>query len=87
MKQQNRSPTITACKSGLVIHPPHHWLGASPDGLVNYPLSNDPEGTVECKNLHAIRAMNLMDVIEETLFGLEEGSLHLKQTHTVNSGY
>ena len=38
MKQQNRSPTITVRKSGLVIHPSHHWLGASPDGLVNDPI-------------------------------------------------
>ena len=37
------SPGISVCKSGFLIHHSHHWLGASPDGLVIDPSSSDPE--------------------------------------------
>ena len=85
MKQKNGSPTITVRKSGLVIHPSNHWLGASPDGLVNDPMSNDPEGIVECKNPYSIRNMNLMEAItqnKDICLALKNGSSPSCKTHT-----
>ena len=84
LKQQTGSPTITAHKSGLVIHPSHQWIAASPDGLINDPTSNDPEGIVEIKNPYAIRNMNLSEAItqnKDMCLTLKNGSLHLKHTH------
>ena len=44
------SSGISTQPSGLVIHPTHHWLAASPDDLVTDPASSDPVGVVEYKN-------------------------------------
>ena len=81
LKQKNDSPTITVRKSGFVVHPLH--IGSelySPDGLVNDPTSNDPEGIVEFKNPYAIRNMNLIEPItqnKDICLALKNGSLHL----------
>ena len=86
--QQKRlvSPNITVVKSGFVIHPSHHWLGASPDGIVNDPASADPNGIVEYKNLYSVRMISLEEAAaakKKADFCLAEkkGSLHLKRTH------
>ena len=80
------SPNITVVKSGFVIHPYHHWLGASPDGLVNDPTSTDPHGIVEYKNLYSVRNISLEEAAttKKTDFCLAEkkGLLHLKRTHS-----
>ena len=80
LKQQkwlthNHCPKKWICCSSIT-----HWLGASPDGLVNDPTSNDPEGIVEFKNPYAIRNMNLMETItqnKDICLALKNGSLHL----------
>ena len=80
------SPGISVCKSGFLIHHSHHWLGASPDGLVNDPSSSDPEGIIEFKNPYSIRMLSLKDAVaqkKDFCLRVEKtnGSLRLKQTH------
>lgn len=85
MKQQSGSPSwwpaITVSKIGLVIHPFHHWLAASPGGLVNDLASNDPRA---CQNPYAIRSMDLIHAAtqkKEFYSALKNGRLQLKYTH------
>ena len=61
LEKRRVSPDIVVIDSGFVVHPHHHWLGASPDGLVNDPTSADPEGIVEYKNPYSIRLLALED--------------------------
>ena len=46
---QVTSPHAIVSKTGIHISPDWPWLGASPDGLVRDPLSNDPDGLLEIK--------------------------------------
>ena len=77
------SPHISVTESGLVVHHYHHWLGASPDGLVYNPVSTEPEGIVEFKNPYSARTMTLQDASQSKGFCLvnKDGSLQLKRTH------
>ena len=78
------SPGISTQPSGLVIHPTHHWLAASPDDLVTDPASSDPLGVVEYKNPYKFRETTLVDAAtQEKTFCLtwNDGSLSLKRTH------
>ncbi len=78
------SPPILTQPSGLVIHPVHHWLAASPDDLVNDPASEDPLGVVEYKNPYKFRAMSLVDAASQAkdfCLSCNDGSLSLKHTH------
>ena len=45
-RKQTLSLDITVRNSGFIVHSSHHWLGASPDGLVNNPTAEDPERIV-----------------------------------------
>ena len=56
------SPGIWTQPSGLVIHPTHHWLAASPDDLVTDPSSPDPLGIAEYKNPYKHKSTLLIDV-------------------------
>ena len=50
------SPQLSTQPSGLVIHPTHRWLAASPDSLVYDPNDEiDPFGIVEFKNPYSQR--------------------------------
>ena len=60
-RKQSTSSAIAVNNSEFVIHPSHHWLGASPDGLVSDPTSADREGIVEYKNPYATRSMTLQN--------------------------
>ena len=78
------SPGISTQPSGLVIHPTHHWLAASPDDLVTDPASSDPLGVVEYKNPYKFRETTLVDAAtQDKTFCLtwNDGSLSLKRTH------
>ena len=75
--KQGMSPAIAVCKSGFVIHPSHHWLGASPDGLVNDPTSADPKGIVAYKN-----PQNAATQRKDFCLALTDGTLRLKRTHS-----
>ena len=84
LQKRSVSPDISICKSGFVIHPVHHWLGASPDGLVNDPTSADPEGVVEYKNPYSIRMLALQDAAskgKDFCLVQKEGSFQLKRSH------
>ena len=75
------SPGISVKSSGMVIHPEHHWLAASPDGLVTDPAASDPTGIVEFKNPYRHR-----DAASEAKYfcltvSTQTSSLRLKHSH------
>ena len=83
-RKQMNSPNIYTTASGLVIHPVHHWLAASPDHFVYDPASPDPFGLVEYKNPYQFRSSKLLTVANEAKnFCLvnKNYSLSLKHTH------
>ena len=83
MKQKS-SPNIAVTDSGLVIHPTHNWLAASPDNLVYDPTSADPHGIVEYKNPYKFRSSTLVKVATETknfCLANNNGLLSLKHKH------
>ena len=78
------SPGISVKSSGLVIHPEHHWLAASPDGLVTDPSAPDPLGLVEFKNPYKFRQMTLRDaanVAKGYCLAESTNGLRLKRSH------
>ena len=81
--KKTTSPGISVKESGLVIHPKHQWLAASPDGLVHDPSSVDQNGLVEYKNPYSVRTMTLLEATTEKSFCLvyKNDRLQLKRTH------
>ena len=81
------SPLLTVQPSGLVIHPEHHWLAASPDGLVEDPEEKtNQNGIVEYKNPYSHRELTLREAakIGKSAFCLklqDDGTLSLRRTH------
>ena len=79
------SPHLTVQSSGLVVHPDHSWLSASPDGLVSDPSSPELYGLVEYKNPYSHRTSLLNMAATETkdfcLKTNKDGSLSLKRSH------
>ena len=56
------NPLLTVQPSGLVLHPEHHWLAASPDGLVEDPEEQPyQKGIVEYKNPYSHRDLTLSE--------------------------
>ena len=78
-------PGISTQPSGLVIHPTHHWLAASPDDLVTDPALSDPLGIVEYKTIVSLEIPHLYidSATQDKTFCLtcNDGSLSLKHTH------
>ena len=82
--KREASPGISTQPSGLVIHPTHHWLAASPDDLVNDPSSPDPLGILEYKNPYKHRNITLIEAATQAkdfCLRCNDGSLSLKRTH------
>lgn len=84
--KHSTSPGISVKSSGLVIHPEHHWLAASPDGLVTDPAVSDPTGIVEFKNPYKHREVLLKDAASEAkdfclTVNAQTSSLRLKKSH------
>ncbi len=81
-KQHN----VTITRSGLIIHPSKHFIGASPDGLVRDDSAEDPQGVVEIKTCSAARDLYILDALKDkgTSFPLHidkiSGCLCLKET-------
>ena len=75
--------SLNSTPSGLVVHPEHHWIAASPDGLVNDPSSPDTLGIVEFKNPYAQREKPLIEATKDKNFCLafKNNCLSLKHTH------
>lgn len=73
-------------KTGIVIQPNLHWLGASPDGLVLIP-SEKSFGLIEIKCPYSKRNVNVENIISDPDFyiGVTNGEYYLKKTHS--SGY
>ena len=69
--KREASPGISTQPSGLVIHPTHHWLAASPDDLVTDPASPDPLGVVEAASQ-----------AKDFCLSCNDGSLSLKRSHS-----
>ena len=84
--KRSTSPGISVKSSGLVIHPEHHWLAASPDGLVTDPTAPDPTGIVEFKNPYKHREIPLSNAASEAkdfclTICTKNSSLRLKHSH------
>ena len=82
--KRTSSPGIWTQPSGLVIHPTHHWLAASPVDLVTDPSSPDPLGIAEYKNPYKYRSTSLTDAATQAkdfYLAYNDGSLSLKRTH------
>ena len=78
------SPSATCKDSGLVIHRKHHWLAASPDGLVNDPSATPTTGLVEIKNPFKFKDSTIIEAAEASDFFLKidkNKTVHLKKTH------
>lgn len=48
-KKKNGAQGVSVSKCGFFVSKSHGFLGASPDGLVEDPSSNDPQGLIEVK--------------------------------------
>ena len=81
---QQKSTKLTVQPDGLVIHPVHTWLAASPDGLACDPAAQDQLGLVEYKNPYSQRDASLQTAAQTNSFCLktnQEGTLSLKHTN------
>ena len=67
-KLQENSPLTTCVDSGLVIHNKHHWLAASPDGVVNDPCATPTTGLVEIKNPFKFKDTTITEAVESSSF-------------------
>ena len=79
--KRTNSDKITTQPSGLVIHPSHNWLAASPDDLVNDPGAADPLGIVEYKNPYKFRDSTLSEAATQVKDFCLDHTLNLKHTH------
>jgi hypothetical protein len=80
----NSSAQVTTQSSGLVIHPSHPWLAASPDDLVYDPGSVDPFGIAEYKNPYKFRSSTLRDAATQAkdfCLCVKDDTLTLKHSH------
>uniref|UniRef100_A0A1X7U2J2 YqaJ viral recombinase domain-containing protein n=1 Tax=Amphimedon queenslandica TaxID=400682 RepID=A0A1X7U2J2_AMPQE len=83
-KLKAKSPLATCNDSGLVIHKKHHWLAASPDGLVNDPSATPSSGLVEIKNPFKYKDSTILEAAEASDFCLKKDkneTIQLKKTH------
>ena len=62
---RSTSPNAVVKKTGLHIPHQHPWLGASPDGLVTDPSSNNPEGLLEIKCPFRAKDTTLVELCTE----------------------
>ena len=68
---------------GFIVNLYEGWLGASPDGRVHDPSSDQPNGLLEIKCPYTKRAQTPQEAREDTAFycTLENGKLKLKHNH------
>ena len=78
--KNNISVKVTAL--GLVIHREHHFMAASPDGMVTE-LETGDTGLLEVKNLLYNKRILLKQAAKSSSFCLKfgEGKLHLRHSH------
>ena len=68
---------------GFIINPHKGWLGASPDGRVYDPSSDQPNGLLEVKCPYTKRAQTPQEACKDAEFycTIENGKLKLKHNH------
>ena len=71
------SPALETTLIGLVIHPNHHWLAASPDDLVYDRTVADPLGIAEYKTPYKFR----FDVLLNAATNEKDFCLKYKDDH------
>ena len=78
-KQQQNS-TVTVTPSGLHVHKTHHFLAASPDGIIN---ENGTEGLLEIKHVLMNKSTDLFTASKTKSFCLQNtnNKLSLKTNH------
>ena len=67
--------------SGLVVHPSHPLMGASPDGIVSYECCGS--GVVEIKCPYSCKDKSFLEATVDSMFFLEhnDGVTSLKTDH------
>ena len=82
MQEQGHSG-LEIRQSGLVIDPKYTFLGASPDGFVNDPASEDPNGLLEIKCPYQHRDITPEEAAQQKSFFCtsENQHLYLKKNH------
>ena len=80
-KQGHVNLSVEDC--GFIVSLYEGWLGASPDGRVNDPSSDQPNGLVEIKCPYTKRAQTPQEACEDAEFycTIENGKLKLKHSH------
>ena len=82
--QASGHPNLTVAGSGFVIHPGKCWLGASPDGVVEDPVSIISTGLLEIKCPYSVRDKLLGEACQDPSFYCslsEDGSVVLRTNH------
>jgi hypothetical protein len=81
LKKAEEKENVVVESVGLVVHPVHKFLAASPDGVVVNASGSD--GLIEIKNLVHNKPINLWQAAESKTFCLEKkaGTLCLKKNH------
>ena len=83
-QQENGHPNLRTMRSGLVIDPPHGWLGCSPDDWVIDPDVADSSGIVEYKCPYTARDMTPHEFCATNkgfFCTLQDGKLTLNRKH------
>ena len=81
--QQSAHAGLTCGQVGFIVNASESWLGASPDGLVDDPSCNQPDGLLEINNYCPYVARNGMSVQEyaDVKSSCPSQSLQLKTSH------
>ena len=74
---------LSVKECGFIISPHEGWLGASPDGRVYDPSSDQPNGLLEVKCPYTKRAQTPLEACKDAEFycTIENGKLKLKHNH------
>lgn len=80
-KQGHVNLSVEDC--GFIVSLYEEWLGASPDGRVHDPSSDQPNGLLEIKCPYTKRAQTPQEACEDAKFycTIENGKLKLKHNH------
>ena len=82
--QASEHPNLTVAEFGFVIHLEKSWLGASPDGVVEDPVSVIPTGLMGIKCPYSMQDKSPEEACQDPSFYCslsEDGSVILRTNH------